>query len=111
MTESIELLDPAAFAAALQSARPPIVVDVRHPEAFALGHVPHSRNIPVHDLGRRRADLPASRAERLLVVGDHRRRTLAAARFLLLMGFGDVAVLGGGVAAYDGPLERGPDLD
>ena len=43
-----------------------------------------------------------------MVVGDHRKRAHAAARFLELIGFGDVAILEGGIATWGGPFEQGP---
>ncbi len=101
-----KLISAEGFRAACEGARPAFVLDVRESDGFALGRIPGSVNVPVHDLGRRRRDLPASTIERILLVGDDRHRTLAAARFLDLMGFGDLAVLDGGIAAWDGPLER-----
>lgn len=108
MTNRFDLLAPAALRAALDGARPPVLVDVRSPEAYDAGHVPGSLHVPVHDLGARRAELPANLARRLVVIGDHRKRALAAANFLALLGFGGVSVLDGGIAAWDGPLETGP---
>ncbi len=108
MPEPVDLIAPEAFTTALAGARQPIVVDVRAAALYELGHVPGSLNIPVHDLGRRRPELPGSLIERILLVGDHRERTIAAGRFLRLVGFGDIAVLAGGIAAYTGPLETGP---
>ena len=96
------------FKAALAGARRPFVLDVRTPEAFALGRLPGSVNVPVHELGRRRRDLPGSLVERILVIGDDERRTVAGVRFLELAGFGDVALLEGGIGTWDGPLQCGP---
>ena len=101
-----QLISAVEFREACDGARPPFVLDVRETDGFALGRIPGSVNVPVHDLGRRRRDLPASTIERILLVGDDRHRTLAGARFLDLMGFGDIAVLDGGIAAWDGALER-----
>jgi phage shock protein E len=36
------------------------LVDVRSPEEFAAGNAPGSVNIPLHDLGSRLAEIPAS---------------------------------------------------
>jgi len=105
------LISAQEFREAHIGARPPFVLDLREPDGFALGRIPGSVNVPVHDLGRRRRDLPASTIERILLVGDDRHRTLAGARFLDLMGFADIAVLDGGIAAWDRPLERDDPRD
>ncbi len=107
MNERFRFVDAATLAAELGSAAPPRLVDVREPAAFELGHIPRSLHVPVHDLGARRGELPSSLAAPLVLVGDDRRRTLAAARFLEIAGFGDVRVLEGGIAAWDGALESG----
>jgi rhodanese-related sulfurtransferase len=85
-------LGPGDLEAALAAEPRPFVLDVRPPEEFAKSHLPGAVNVPVHDLGRRRRDLPASRVARIVVVGAPGRRTEAAANFLCLMGFADVAV-------------------
>lgn len=108
MTNRFSSLPPIELAGALTAPRPPVLVDVRERDAFEAGHIPGSRNVWVYDLGAQRAALPASLAARLVVVGDHRKRAHAAANFLILIGFGDVAVLEGGIAAYEGPIETGP---
>jgi len=107
MTDRFTFLSPEALEEALAAPRAPVLVDVRTSDGFAAGHIPGSRNVPVHDLGARRADLPASLAERVIVIGDHYKRTVAAARFLVLIGFGDVSILDGGIAAWEGMLETG----
>ena len=104
-------LDGPAFLAALTGStgpRKPFVLDLRTAARFDAGHVPGSVNVPVHDLGHRRRDLPASAVQRILLVGEPGRRTEAGARFLELMGFADLAYLEGGIDAYPGDLETGP---
>jgi rhodanese-related sulfurtransferase len=108
VSDRFSLLAPDALRDALAEPRPPVLVDVRSAHAFELGHIPGSRNIPVYDLGARRPELPANLARRLVVIGDHRKRAHAAARFLELIGFGDVAILEGGIATWGGPLDQGP---
>ena len=110
MTNRFNSLPAIELALALAGPRPPVLVDVRERAAFEAGHIPGSRNVWVYDLGAERAALPASLGARLVVVGDHRKRAHAAATFLTLIGFGDVAVLEGGIAAYEGPIETGPPI-
>ena len=70
--------------------------------------MPGARHCPVHELSRRPKDLPASRVARILVFADTPRRADAAATFLTLVGYADVAVVEDGVAAWRGELEKGP---
>lgn len=86
-----------------------MVLDVRDRASYEAGHVPGARNVPVHELARRPADLPRSRVARVIVVGDPGRRAEAALRFLALTGYADVALLDGGFPAWRGPVETGPE--
>ena len=108
MAQRFLLLTSVELRAELQSSRPPALVDIRSRDAYEAGHVPGSIHVPVYDLGARRGELPANVAVRVVVIGDHRKRAHAAGTFLTLIGFGDVALLAGGIAAYDGPIEVGP---
>jgi len=108
VTIRFETLTPTQLDEALASAKPPTLVDVRTLDAYVAGHVPGSTHVPVYELGARRAELPTSTAQRVVVIGDHRKRAQAGATFLALIGFGDVSVLEGGIAAYEGEIEAGP---
>jgi rhodanese-related sulfurtransferase len=101
-------LDADAFAAALAGERRPFVLDARTAEEFEAGRVPGSVHCHVHDLVRRRDVLPTSKVERILVIAEEGRRGDAAVRFLALLGYADVALVEGGIAAHRGPLETGP---
>lgn len=103
-----EKLSPAEFATAVAVSPRPFVLDVRGDAEFRAGHVPGSRWIHVHELAARRGELPTAKIARILVVGDTAKRTQAAATFLALVGFADVAVLAGGFAAWRGAVETGP---
>ncbi len=102
-----QTLDGPGLAAALAGERAPFVLDVRLPEAFAAGHIPGSRNVPVHEMARRPRDLPASKVARVIVIAEPGKRGEAAASFLVLMGWADVALLDGGMYAWKGPVEKG----
>jgi rhodanese-related sulfurtransferase len=103
-----ESLASSDFASAVAARPAPFVVDVRDADEFEAGHVPGSRSIQVHELARRRGELPTSRIARVLVVGDAGKRTQAAAAWLVLTGYADVAVLDGGFGAWTGDVEKGP---
>jgi len=102
-----QILDAAGFDAALAGDRRPFVLDVRSPAEYLAGHVPSSHNVPVHEMGRRPRDLPGSKIARIVVIGEPGRRSEAAANWLALMGYADVAVLDGGFAAWKGEIETG----
>ena len=108
MTDRFSSTTATRLAEALASERPPVLVDVREAAAFEAGHLSGSVHVPVYDLGARRAELPAGLSTPLVVIGDHRKRAHAAATFLVLIGFGHVAVLEGGIATWEGPLATGP---
>jgi rhodanese-related sulfurtransferase len=103
-----QTLSPAEFAAALDASPRPFILDVREKDVFETGHVPGSRWVQVHELVARRAELPHSRIARVLVVGEPGKRIEAAANFLALLNYSDVAVLDGGFPAWTGPVETGP---
>lgn len=103
-----QLLDAAAVARELAGERRPFVLDVRPLAEYERGHLPGSHNVPVHDMGRRRQDLPHVKIARIILIGEPGRRTDAAGNWLALMGYPDVAVLEGGIAAWPGELETGP---
>ena len=106
--ERFGVLAPGEFATAVAARPAPFVVDVRDAAEYEQGHVPGSHSIQVHEMARRRAELPTSRIARILVVGDGGKRTQAAAAWLVLTGFADVGVLDGGFGAWNGPVEKGP---
>jgi rhodanese-related sulfurtransferase len=101
-------LDGEALAREAAGERPPVVLDIRDRAAFEAGHVPGSLHVPVHEMGRRRADLPRSLVARIVLVGEPGKRLEAGANWLVLMGYGDVAVLEGGIDGWPGEVETGP---
>jgi rhodanese-related sulfurtransferase len=78
--------------------RNPIVLDVRSPAEFAAGHLPNARNIPLADLDKRIAELPAKRP--VLVCCANGSRSGRAARQLKQAGREDVYNLAGGLQAW-----------
>ncbi len=54
-------ITPAELQAALETAPPPMVVDVRSPTEFAEDHIPGSVNIPLPELRMRVGELPTDR--------------------------------------------------
>lgn len=74
-----------------------LMIDVREPAEFQLGHAPQARNIPLERLDAFLPSLPRSRA--LVLVCGSGFRSARAARLLAREGF-DVVRLAGGMRAW-----------
>jgi glyoxylase-like metal-dependent hydrolase (beta-lactamase superfamily II)/rhodanese-related sulfurtransferase len=83
---------------AIQSNGRPLVVDVREPDEYVMGHVPGAVNVPQAELASRLDELPRDR--RLLVICQLGMRSLRAAQFLRQAGFAQVASVIGGTSAW-----------
>lgn len=75
-----------------------IVLDVRESGEFSSGHLPNSRHIPLGDLDKRVADLPANKA--VLVICASGQRSGRAASVLRKAGREQVFCLDGGLGAW-----------
>ena len=56
-----DLIEPKELYQQLNGERPPVVIDVRGPEAYRAGHIPGAMNIPGDELDARMADIPRNR--------------------------------------------------
>jgi adenylyltransferase/sulfurtransferase len=79
----------------LESAEPPLVLDVREPFEVSLCRLDGSATIPLAEVPARLADLPRDRA--ILVHCHHGGRSLQAAKFLRAKGFPKAVNLRGGI--------------
>jgi len=77
-----------------------LVLDVREPDAFAAGHLRDARNIPLKELPQRLAELEKSKSRNVIVVCDSGAQSPKAVGQLTRAGFGTVASLQGGQAAW-----------
>lgn len=75
-----------------------IVIDLRPPEAFRAGHLPHARSLPIGELRRRAAEIP--RAGRVVLYAATPEEAAAAYQWLREAGHRNVMVLGGGLPAW-----------
>jgi rhodanese-related sulfurtransferase len=102
----VSLLTPQAF----QAANAPVVIFVDTSQDFARGHVPGAHWVPRGWLELRIADVASARETPVAVTClDGRNATLAGAT-LKEMGYQSVAVLDGGMAAWQKaglPVEKG----
>ena len=77
-----------------------VLVDVRTPAEFALGHLRDAKNIPLADFGARLGELDKSKGKSVVVVCQTGARADKALKLLEKAGFTDVVALDGGQAAW-----------
>ena len=108
--ERVRQVAPSALAALLASSRPPVVLNVETSDRFAAGHVPGARWLSRSWLELRLAELAADKAAPLVVTDEDGHDAALAAATIAEMGYKDVAVLAGGMEAWQKegrPIERG----
>jgi rhodanese-related sulfurtransferase len=95
-------MTPAELQSKLRSDKPPIVIDIRSPEAFAKRHIPGARNIALEDLVAAARDLPPGSAAVVYCnLGFKSRRAASDLRKMAV----DARDLVGGFRAWKGPVE------
>jgi sulfur-carrier protein adenylyltransferase/sulfurtransferase len=92
-----------ALAAALQGPDPPMLVDVREPEEWEIGHIEGATLIPKDELGERVDEL--TRARGVVLYCRSGARSAASARLLLDLGFTNVQSLRGGILAWSDQVD------
>lgn len=90
----LESIDPAQ-AVRLLDAGQALAVDVREPDEYAAGHIPGAILLPLGQVGARAAAVLPDKNAHLLVYCRTGRRSDAAGRQLLAMGYTRVQNLGG----------------
>jgi rhodanese-related sulfurtransferase len=96
-------IGPAALKARLQSAQPPLVLDVREPWECKLAHLPGTVDIPMGEVPQRLGELPRDRE--IVVMCHGGVRSLRVAQFLAQNGFSRLANLTGGIHAWAGEVD------
>jgi sulfur-carrier protein adenylyltransferase/sulfurtransferase len=91
-------IEPEALAKALGSDDPPLVVDVREPEEWAIAHLPEAQLIPKGELPERVDEI--THARDLVLYCRSGVRSAQATRLLLDLGFANVRSLKGGINAW-----------
>ncbi len=94
----VPVIEPEELARELASDDPPLVVDVREPEEWALGHLAAAHLIPKDELAERVDEL--TRAREVVLYCRSGNRSGQAARMLLDLGFANVKSLKGGINAW-----------
>ena len=77
-----------------------VIVDVRAPNEFKSGHIPHARNIPVDQIKARMKELEKLKNKPLLLVCQTGTGSAQACGGLLKDGFAQIVALSGGMAAW-----------
>lgn len=86
------------------------VLDVRSPAEFASVHIPGSFNLPLDRLGEHVTELGASAVQPVVLVCRSGQRAQEAERQLIVCDLPGLAVLDGGLTAWEGaglPVVRG----
>ena len=77
-----------------------VIVDVREPAAFAAGHLPDAKNIPLKELSNRAGELDKFKSKSVITVCQNGVQSLRAAAQLRKAGFNEAVSLEGGMAAW-----------
>ncbi len=83
----------------MHSPAPPLIYDVREPREFHRAHIPQARLLPLPKLLAEPGVVP--REGRVVLVCRAGRRSTRAAQALAQQGYDNVAVLAGGLAAWE----------
>lgn len=107
----VRQLSPLEVQALVNSASPPLVLDVREPNEYSgeLGHIPGSKLIPLKDLANRASELEACKNKHVIAICRAGVRSSTAAAILTSLGFEQVSNLRGGMLEWNDhklPVER-----
>jgi rhodanese-related sulfurtransferase len=91
-------IGPAALKVLLDSAQPPLVLDVRENWELEAARLPGTLDIPMGQVPQRLAELPRDRE--IVVMCHGGVRSLKVAQFLAQHGFSRLANLSGGIHAW-----------
>jgi sulfur-carrier protein adenylyltransferase/sulfurtransferase len=94
----VEQVSPEALHTELASEHPPLLVDVREPEEWAISKIPGAVLIPKGELPERVDELTRARA--VVLYCRSGKRSADSARLLLDLGFRNVRSLQGGINAW-----------
>jgi rhodanese-related sulfurtransferase len=86
-----------------------LILDVREPAEFAGGHAPNARNLPLSQLEKRLGEIQKFKERPAVVFCQSGARAHSACGVLKKAGFTQIAVLAGGIGAWQQanlPLEK-----
>ena len=94
---------PDDLASRLTSGEEVFLLDVREPRQFHAGHIPDAISLPADDFADR-YEREINPDDPVVIVCERGQTSVAAAKFLVSLGFTDVATMDGGMKAWIGPL-------
>ena len=98
---SLRPLSPPAVRAILEDGSELALIDVREELIFSQNHLLWARNVPLSRLELRFARLVPRKTTRIVLIDDNDGLAQRAAAILAQAGYGDLACLAGGVAAWE----------
>jgi rhodanese-related sulfurtransferase len=86
-----------------------VIVDIRHPDAFAAGHIVNAISVPYTELEPKHSKLNKFKTQPIVIACASGIESPRAASFLTKKGFNNIFVLTGGIRGWkeaDMPLVR-----
>ena len=77
-----------------------VLIDIREPDEHATGVAAGARLLPMRQLGRRLAEIPADPAQPVLLICNTQNRSSATLRALRERGYGHVRYVQGGMSEW-----------
>ena len=77
-----------------------VMIDVREPAEFSVGHAPNSKNIPLGQFEKRIGELEKFKNRPAILVCQTGSRSHSATALLKKAGFAEIVVLAGGMNAW-----------
>ncbi len=78
-----------------------VVLDIREDSAFATGHLPSSKNIPISVLDKRINELGEDKNKPFVIVCELDSKSIKAGNLLKKAGYQAVSRLAGGIAGWE----------
>ncbi|NOX62215.1 MAG: STAS domain-containing protein [Chloroflexi bacterium] len=97
--EDVRWLKPTELYQMLRKPNPPLVIDVREPREYRKSHIPQAKNAPLSKLLQKPIDLPKDRP--IVLTCRTSRRSRRAAYLLKQRGHQNLAILDGGMVAWE----------
>jgi rhodanese-related sulfurtransferase len=101
----VRRIDVHEFKAMLSSATPPVFLDVREPEEYAVAHIAGATLMPMMDIPVRVGEIQPEPDQAVVVLCHHGVRSLKAAYYLAQTGLENVISVDGGIDAWSALID------